>query len=60
MQYDPIWAYNQMAKKTRPHCRKKPKIDLWEITGCTIQEIERPEIERLNVLTVRNIAPGNS
>jgi hypothetical protein len=33
MENDPIWAYNQMAK-SRPHCRKKPKIDLWEITGC--------------------------
>jgi hypothetical protein len=43
MQNDLIWAYNQMAK-SRPHCRKKPKIDLWEITGCVqIQEIERPE-----------------
>jgi hypothetical protein len=30
-------------KKSRLHRRKKPKIDLWEITGCAqIQEIERP------------------
>jgi hypothetical protein len=32
MQKDPIWADNQMAKHL--HRRKKPKIDLWEITGC--------------------------
>jgi hypothetical protein len=30
-------------QKWCPHRRKKPKIDLWEITGCAqIQEIERP------------------
>jgi hypothetical protein len=38
MQNDLIWACNQMAKKLSG---KKPKIDLWEITGCAqIQEIE--------------------
>jgi hypothetical protein len=30
MHNDLIWAYNQMAKKLS----EKPKIDLWEITGC--------------------------
>jgi hypothetical protein len=31
-------------KKSHPHHRKKPKIDLWKITGCAqIQEIERPD-----------------
>jgi hypothetical protein len=31
--------------KSRPHRRKNPKIDLWEITGCAqIQEIERPAL----------------
>jgi hypothetical protein len=35
MQNDLIWAYNQMAKKS--------KIDLWEIRGfAQILEIERP------------------
>jgi hypothetical protein len=35
-----------MTKKCRPHLGKKPKIDLWEITGCgQIQEIERPAEE---------------
>jgi hypothetical protein len=30
-------------QKCCPRRRKKPKIDLWEITGCAqIQEIERP------------------
>jgi hypothetical protein len=43
MQNDLIWAYNQMAK-SHLHHRIKPKIDLWEITGCAqIQEIVRPE-----------------
>jgi hypothetical protein len=47
MQKDPIWASNQMAKKFSAP-QKNPKIDLWEITGCTqIQEIERPV---LNIL----------
>jgi hypothetical protein len=33
----------KFPKKSCPHRRKKPKIDLWEITGCAqIQEIERP------------------
>jgi hypothetical protein len=42
MQNDPIWAYNQMAKKS--------KIDLWEIAGCAqIQEIERPACPRSKV-----------
>jgi hypothetical protein len=32
------------GKKSHPHHWKKPKIDLWEITGCAqIQEIERPD-----------------
>jgi hypothetical protein len=42
-----------MAKwqKSRPHRRKKLKIDISEITGCTqIQEIERPEVHYENVL----------
>jgi hypothetical protein len=31
-------------QKSCPHCRKKPKIDLWDISGCAkIQEIERPD-----------------
>jgi hypothetical protein len=44
MQNDLIWAYIQPnGKKSCPHRRKKPKIELWEITGCAqIQEIERP------------------
>jgi hypothetical protein len=32
------------GKKVVRTAEKKPKIDLWEITGCAqIQEIERPE-----------------
>jgi hypothetical protein len=43
MQNNLIWAYNQMAKKLSA-LQKKPKIGLWEITGCAqILEIERPE-----------------
>jgi hypothetical protein len=33
-------------QKSCPHCRKKPKIALWEIAGCAqIQDIERPDHE---------------
>jgi hypothetical protein len=32
------------GKKSHPHHRKKPKIDLWEITRCAQNlEIERPD-----------------
>jgi hypothetical protein len=38
-------------QKSCPHHRKKPKIDLWEITGCAqIQEIERPDDTTSNLL----------
>jgi hypothetical protein len=39
-----IWAYNQLAK-SHLNRRKKPKLDLCEITGCAqIQAIESPAV----------------
>jgi hypothetical protein len=44
-------------KKSHPHRRKKPKIDLWEITGCAqIQEIERPvSVRKCHIYAVQYV-----
>jgi hypothetical protein len=58
MQKHLIWAYNQMAKshlhpRKKRHCRKKPKIDLWESTWCAeFLAIESPD----NTLFISQLA----
>jgi hypothetical protein len=56
MQNDPIWAYNQMAKMSSDR-RKKPKIDLWEITGCAeIQEMGLTACKKCNFFPAGTMA----